>query len=113
MRSNTQRKMTLTNPLATQAQKSAEQATLRIERSEPVMAARDRIRRALLADRAAGTRDGRASLDRVLDQWIRFYTLMQLTHDQPEPAFLWIADNTPRSWFGHVFPGDIVAGDNP
>lgn len=101
------------NPLATTAQRDAERATLRIERSDAILTVRERIRRVLLDDPAAATRDGRASLDRVLDQWIRFYTLMQLTLDQSDPAFLWIADNTPRSWFGHVFPGDIVAGDNP
>src|SRR3546814_14329448 len=39
--------------------------------------------------------------------------LMQLTMEQKEPALIWIADNTPRSWFGHVFPGDVIAGDNP
>src|SRR3546814_18973647 len=36
-----------------------------------------------------------------------------LTMEQKEPALIWIADNTPRSWFGHVFPGDVIAGDNP
>ncbi len=101
------------NPLATRAQIASEVATLRIERSEPIQAVRDRMRRDLMQDPAAQSVDGRASLDRVLDQWIRFYTLMQLSCDLPEPAFLWIADNTPRTWFGHTFPGDIVAGDNP
>src|SRR3546814_19366525 len=38
---------------------------------------------------------------------------MQLSIDQASPALLWIADNTPRTWFGHLFPGDIIAGDNP
>src|SRR3546814_8696139 len=54
-----------------------------------------------------------ASLDKVLDQWIRCHILMQLSIDQASPALLWIADNTPRTWFGHLFPGDIIAGDNP
>src|SRR3546814_19799561 len=38
---------------------------------------------------------------------------MQLTMEQKEPALIWIADNTPRSWFGPVFPGDVIAADNP
>lgn len=101
------------NPLATRAQIESEIATLRIERSETIQAVRDGMRRVLMSDPAARTLDGRMSLDRVLDQWIRFYTLMQLSCELPQPAFLWIADNTPRTWYGHTFPGDIVAGDNP
>lgn len=101
------------NPLATRAQLEAERTVLRLERHDAIEAIRGTLRRRLLEDPAAATVDGRASLDRVLDQWIRHYLLIQVGMDQPAPAFLWIADNTPRHWFGHSFPGDIVAGDNP
>jgi len=101
------------NPLATPAQLQAERAMLRIERGPAVQSAREALRRMLCDDPAAATLDGAASLDRALDQWIRFYTLNQLSQDLDAPALLWIADNTPRRWFGHVFPGDFIAGDNP
>lgn len=101
------------NPLATAAQLQGERAMLRIEQSAPVQSAREQLRRMLRDDPAAATLDGAASLDRALDQWIRFYTLNQLSQDLEGPALLWIADNTPRRWFGHVFPGDFIAGDNP
>jgi hypothetical protein len=101
------------NPLATPAQIHAERRMLKIERSAPVQQVRAAMRHMLLDDPAAATLDGAASLDRALDQWIRFYTLNHLSQDLTSPALLWIADNTPRRWFGHVFPGDFIAGDNP
>lgn len=100
------------NALATPAQIKSEQKLLAFERSAPIQKVRSELRDALLSDPAAATPDGRASLDRALDQWIRFYITMQLTN-KPTPEFLWIADNTPRTWYGHTFPGDFIAGDNP
>jgi hypothetical protein len=101
------------NPLATPDQIAAEKATLRIEASPKIQMVRNDLRKAMLADPGSLTADGRASMDRALDQWIRAYILMQLSTEQQKPAMLWVADNSPRSWFGHVFPGDIIAGDNP
>lgn len=101
------------NPLATTAQIAAEKAALRIEATPEVQRVRDRLRQVMLTDPGAALADGRAALDRVLDQWIRAHILMQLTIEQEDPALIWIADNSPRSWFGHLFPGDVIAGDNP
>jgi hypothetical protein len=101
------------NPLATQAQIEAEKSTLRIERTAQLQAVRETLRQLLLSDPGAAGADGRAALDRVLDQWIRCHIMMQLSVDQAHPAMLWIADNTPRTWFGHLFAGDVIAGDNP
>src|SRR3546814_3155710 len=101
------------NPLATPAQITAEKEALRIEALPEMQAVREKLRQMMLADPGAQSIDGREALDRVLDQWVRCNILMQLTMEQKEPALIWIADNTPRSWFGHVFPGDVIAGDNP
>jgi hypothetical protein len=101
------------NPLATPAQIAAEKRMLQIETAPPIQAAREKLRQLLLTDPGAQTADGRAALDRVLDQWIRHFILTTLTGEQREPALLWVADNTPRTWFGHLFPGDVIAGDNP
>jgi hypothetical protein len=101
------------NPLATKAQIEAEKAALALERHAALRPIRETLRQMMLGDPAAATPDGRASLDRALDQWIRCFLLTQLSLDQRRPALIWIADNTPRAWYGHYFPGDIIAGDNP
>lgn len=101
------------NALATRAQLKAERDIARIERAEPVIAARQKMRAALLADPGAATIDGRVSLDRALDQWMRFYMFFALSRDVEQPTLFWAADNSPREWFGQIFPGDMIAGDNP
>jgi hypothetical protein len=39
---------------------------------------------------------------------------MRMVNDDPDrPNVIWNVDNTPRTWFGHTYPGAAVAVDNP
>jgi hypothetical protein len=39
--------------------------------------------------------------------------LAEIAGDTNYPQILWWNDNSPRCWFGHVFPGSAISGDNP
>jgi hypothetical protein len=38
---------------------------------------------------------------------------MEAAGDFEAPKLLWVGDTTPRTWFGHTFPGAALANDNP
>jgi hypothetical protein len=78
-----------------------------------VRAAREQARALMLANPTANTADGAAGLDRALDQWVMAGVVAIINNDPSRPRALWAIDNTPREWFGHVFPGAAVAIDNP
>ena len=103
----------MTHPLATNDQRELEALALRIAAAPPVRAAREQARSLLLNNVTANTRDGAAGLDRALDQWVMGGVVAVANSDPSRPRALWAIDNTPREWFGHVFPGAAVAIDNP
>src|ERR1700675_4925022 len=103
----------MTHPLATNDQRELEALALRIAAAPPVRAAREQARSLLLNNVTARTRDGAAVLDRALDQWVMGGVVAVANNDPSRPRALWAIDNTPREWFGHVFPGAAVAIDNP
>jgi hypothetical protein len=103
----------MTHPLATNDQRELEALALRIAAAPPVRAAREQARSLLLNNVTANTRDGAAGLDRALDQWVMGGVVAVANNDASRPRALWAIDNTPREWFGHVFPGAAVAIDNP
>jgi hypothetical protein len=101
------------NPLATQDQRELETLVLRIAAAPAVRSAREQARALLVANPTAKTPDGAAGLDRALDQWVMAGVVAIANNDPSRPRALWAIDNTPREWFGHVFPGAAVAIDNP
>lgn len=103
----------MAHPLATNDQRELEALALRIAAAPSVRAAREKARALLLANPTAHTRDGAAGLDRALDQWLMGGVVAVANNDPSRPRALWAIDNTPREWFGHVFPGAAVAIDNP
>lgn len=103
----------LNNPVATADQCALEQMALRVVEAPAVRAARERARAQLLADASAATADGAAGLDRALDQWVMGAVLAVINSDPSRPRLFWGIDNTPRQWFGGVYPGAAVAIDNP
>src|SRR5271163_4723850 len=103
----------MTHPLATSDQRELEDLALRIVAAPSVRAAREKARALLLSNPTANTRDGAAGLDRALDQWVMGGVVAIANNDPSRPRALWAIDNTPREWFGHVFPGAAVAIDNP
>jgi hypothetical protein len=103
----------MTHPLATNDQRELEALALSIAAAPAVRAAREKARALLLANPTANTRDGAAGLDRALDQWVMGGVVAIANSDPARPRALWAIDNTPREWFGHVFPGAAVAIDNP
>jgi hypothetical protein len=103
----------MTHPLATNDQRELEALALRIAATPAVRAAREKARALLLANPTANSRDGAAGLDRALDQWVMGGVVAVANSDPSRPRALWAIDNTPREWFGHVFPGAAVAIDNP
>ncbi len=103
----------MTNPLATTDQRELEALALRIAATPSVRAAREQARALLLSNPTARTPDGAAGLDRALDQWVMAAVVAVANNDPSRPRALWAIDNTPREWFGHIFPGAAVAIDNP
>jgi hypothetical protein len=103
----------MTHPLATNDQRELEDLALRIAAAPSVRAAREKARALLLSNPTSNTRDGAAGLDRALDQWVMGGVVAIANNDPSRPRALWAIDNTPREWFGHVFPGAAVAIDNP
>ncbi|MDB6062042.1 MAG: hypothetical protein JWM78_2145 [Verrucomicrobiaceae bacterium] len=101
------------NPLITPEQIELEKLTLAVAASPAVRQAREQARALLLEDATANTADGAASLDRALDQWLIAQVVATVNNDPSRPKLFWAIDNTPRHWFGHVFPGGAVAIDNP
>lgn len=101
------------SPLATAEQRAAEALALRVVETPQVRQAREAARLRLLADPVARTPDGVVGLDRALDQWTLELAMREANGDPDRPSMVWAVDNTPRTWFGHTFPGAAVAVDNP
>jgi hypothetical protein len=101
------------NPLWTADQAAAERLALRLIERADVRAAREAARTGLLADPAAATTDGRALLDRALDQWVLALAMREANGDVADPHVVWNVSNAPRDWFGHAYLGAAVAIDNP
>jgi hypothetical protein len=101
------------NPLWTADQEAAEKLALRLIERADVRAARETARIAMLADPLAATLDGRAGLDRALDQWVLGLAMREANGDTADPRVVWNISNAPRDWFGHVYLGAAVAIDNP
>jgi len=103
----------IANPLWTADQEAAEKLALRLIERDDVRAAREAARKMLLADPLARTVDGRAGLDRALDQWVLGLAMREANGDTADPKVVWNISNAPRDWFGHVYLGAAVAIDNP
>jgi hypothetical protein len=103
----------MSNVLATPEQLELERLALRVFEAPALRQARERARALLLADPIARTPDGASGLERALDQWVMGQVAATINRDPSRPHLLWAVDNTPRAWFGHIFPGAAVAIDNP
>lgn len=103
----------IANPLWTADQEAAEKLALRLIERDDVRGAREAARKMLLADPLAQTVDGRAGLDRALDQWVLGLAMREANGDTTDPKVVWNISNAPRNWFGHVYLGAAVAIDNP
>nr|ART35567.1 A35 [uncultured bacterium] len=99
--------------LATPDQLTAERRALKAIEDPRVQASIKRARAALATDPAAGTEEGKASLDHALTLWLHSLALREAASDTSRPIVVWEVDDTPHSWFGHTIPGSGVAGDNP
>jgi len=103
----------IANPLWTADQAAAEKLALRLIERDDVRGAREAARKMLLADPLARTVDGRAGLDRALDQWVLGLAMREANGNTADPKVVWNISNAPRDWFGHVYLGAAVAIDNP
>ena len=101
------------SPLLTEDQRHVEILALRVAETPEVRQARETARALLLADPIAATPDARKGLDRALDQWTMALCMREANGDPLNPRVVWNVDNTPRTWFGHTYPGAAVAVDNP
>jgi hypothetical protein len=101
------------SPLATPEQRDAERLALRLIEAPAIRAAREAARALLLADPIVHTPDGRAGLDRALDQWGLALAMRVVNADPFRPAVVWNVYNPARHWFGHTYLGAAVAIDNP
>jgi len=100
-------------PLATAEQISAERVAARIAESSEIKGLRPTLRKILEEDPAARLPDGSANIERAIDLFSRSLILAEIGGDTSFPQILWWNDNSPRCWFGHVFPGSAISGDNP
>jgi len=100
-------------PLATTEQISAERIAARIAASPEIKALRPMLRQILNQDPAAHLPDGSATIERAIDLFSQSLILAEIGGDPNYPQILWWNDNSPRCWFGHVFPGSAISGDNP
>ena len=101
------------NPLYTADQGVAEKLALRLIERADIRAAREAARAGLVADKLATTLDGRALLDRALDQGVLALAVREANGDVADPRVTWNVNNAPRDWYGHVYLGAAVAIDNP
>src|SRR3546814_919607 len=101
------------NPLWTEDQEAIERLALRLIVRPGVRAAREGARIELLNDPIAATLDGRALLDRALDQWVLALAMREANGDVVDPKVVWNVSNAPRDWFDHIYLGAAVAIDNP
>ena len=99
-------------PLATAEQISAERTAVRIAASPEVKALRPMLRQILNEDPAARLPDGSATTERAIDLFSQSLILAEIGGDPNYPQILWWNDNSPRCWFGHVFPGSAISGDS-
>lgn len=99
--------------LATPAQREIETLAMWLTEQPAARAAREEARALLLADPVARTADGRALLERALDEWVLFLGMRLANCDAARPQWVWGADNSARAWLGHVFPGALAAIENP
>jgi len=100
-------------PLATAEQVSAEKQAASIADSPEITSLRPTLRKVLGEDPAARLPDGSATIERAIDLFSRSLILAEIAGDTNYPQILWWNDNSPRCWFGHVFPGSAISGDNP
>ncbi|MHC8380475.1 hypothetical protein [Pseudomonas sp. LB3P14] len=102
------------NPLATLQQLETERLALRLVEYPEVRGAREGARERLLSsDPAASSIEGRLGLERALDQWTLALAMRESNSDPQRPKITWNVDNTPRYWDGHLYPGAVLAVDNP
>jgi len=100
-------------PLATAEQISAERVAARIADSAEIKGLRPTLRKILEEDPAARLPDGSATIERAIDLFSRSLILAEIGGDTSSPQILWWNDNSPRCWFGQIFPGSAISGDNP
>lgn len=100
--------------LGNEAQIRAETIALRILRDPDVLALQDKLRAELATWPRGKAGDGAERIDLDVLQWTTGLILEELNYLQrSQPSFLIGTDTSPRRWFGHTFPGNGKAGDNP
>jgi len=100
--------------LGNEAQIRAEKTVIRLLHDPDIVALMDDLK-AELASLPRG-REG-AGADRIetaVRQWTAGLIIDEISYLQRErPGFVLGSDTAPRRWFGHTFPGNGKAGDNP
>jgi hypothetical protein len=100
--------------LGNEAQISAEKIALRMLQDPDVLALQDTLKAELATWPRGRDGDGAERIDLDVLQWTAGLILDELNYLQREqPSFVIGTDTSPRRWFGHTFPGNGKAGDNP
>src|SRR3546814_21132239 len=84
------------NPLWTETHEAIEGLGLSLIERPDVRADREGARIELLNDPIAATLDGRALLDRALDQWVLALAMREANGDVVDPKVVWNVSNAPR-----------------
>jgi hypothetical protein len=99
--------------LKTADQRESEALLLRLADHPRIKARKAEVRDELAALPPNGTPEGATRLDRALELWTNSLILRFAVGDPLRPKLALAIDPTPRSWFGHDYPGAAWAGENP
>lgn len=100
--------------LASEVQREAEQAVLRLLCDPEVLAIQAQVRAELAVTPHGQSASGIARLDLVIRQWTASLIMDEFSYlRRADPAITVGTDATPRHWLGHSWPGNCKAGDNP
>lgn len=100
--------------LGNEAQISAEKMVIRLLHDPDIVALQDRIKAELATTPRGRTADGGDRIETAVLQWTAGLIFDEINYaSRDNPAFVMGSDTAPRRWFGHTFPGNGKAGDNP
>ena len=100
--------------LGNEAQILAEKTVLKLLHDPDIVALQDQLKAELATWPRGRSGDGAARIEIDVLQWTAGLIIDEISYlRRGQPAFVLGSDTTPRQWFGHTFPGNGKAGDNP
>jgi hypothetical protein len=100
--------------LGSEAQISAEKIVLQLLHDPEIVALQEQLKAELASWPRGRDGDGAERIETDVLQWTAGLIIDEVGYLRcGQPDFVLGSDTTPRRWFGHTFPGNGKAGDNP